>query len=225
MKQSAEPAKSFGAGSRGSCRKFGCARNSRNSSLSSRAKAVTRAPERTRSSARRAATTPPPTTTAGRSRMSMKIGRSRITPARPGLQRAPARPAAANPVFALAREAAARALPRIVDETLDPRMGERIAQVTETRHEGSDHDAVAAPVDPRTAAHAIAEFGVAARGLRAPHNETRVRESVPARRSTALFRFPRARRGRAPADGHASARRPELRRPSASAPLPRRSSG
>ena len=90
MKQSEQPTKSSAAGSRGSWRKFGCARNSRNSSLSSRANAMTCAPERTRSSARRAATTPPPTTSAGRSRMSTKIGKSRITLARSGLPRAPA---------------------------------------------------------------------------------------------------------------------------------------
>ena len=77
-KQTAEPAKSLPSGSRASCRKFGCSRSGRKSSLSAGAKVVTRAPALMRNSARRAATTPPPTTTAGRSRSSRKIGRCRM---------------------------------------------------------------------------------------------------------------------------------------------------
>ena len=78
MKQSVAPSKSSGPGLRATWRKLGRSRSSRKSSPSSGAKAVTRAPQRTRNSARRAATTPPPTTTAVRSRISRNIGRFRI---------------------------------------------------------------------------------------------------------------------------------------------------
>ena len=78
MKQSDALARSSGAGSRGAWRRFGLPASSRNSSLSVGANTVTRAPARTSNSARRAATTPAPITAAARSRMSRKIGRSRI---------------------------------------------------------------------------------------------------------------------------------------------------